>query len=137
LTHVGADVGAASALDFAFLTYFFSGLMGFYHGARICEAEGLRVEDYGQLVLGSATALGAMVATDASSIQAENYAASDATLEICARSLDLIVRHADTTGLDRQVPQAIAAFFNRGRAAGLGHEGPAALVKLLRGSVTS
>lgn len=134
LTHVGTDVGSASALDFAFLTYFFSGLMGFYHGARICEAEGLKVEDYGQLLLGSATALGAMVASDASNIQAGNYAAEDATLEICARSLDLIVRHAGEAGLDRQVPQAIAALFERGRVAGLGQEGPAALVKLLRGS---
>jgi 3-hydroxyisobutyrate dehydrogenase-like beta-hydroxyacid dehydrogenase len=135
VTHVGTDVGAASALDFAFLTYFFGGLRGFYHGARICEAEGLKVADYGQLLLGSATALGAMVATDAANIQSENFAAIDATLEICARSLDLIDRHAVEAGLDRQVPQAIAALFNRGRAAGLGHEGAAALVKLLRGSV--
>jgi 3-hydroxyisobutyrate dehydrogenase-like beta-hydroxyacid dehydrogenase len=81
LTHVGTDVGAASALDFAILSYFFSGLMGF-----------------------------------------------------CARSPDLITRHAEEAGLDRQVPQAVAALFERGRAAGLGQEGPAALVKVLRGS---
>lgn len=123
MTHVGTDVGAASALDFAFLTYFFSGLMGFYHGARICEVEGLRVEDFGQLVLGSATALAAMVAADATSIQAENYAASDATLEICG---------ARSTGAasDRGLLQSRA----RGRPR---PRGSAALVKLLRGSVTS
>jgi 3-hydroxyisobutyrate dehydrogenase-like beta-hydroxyacid dehydrogenase len=111
--------------------------MGFYHGARICEAEGLSVENYGQLLLGSAAALGAMVASDATNAQAGNYAAEDATLDICARSLDLIVRHADEAGLDRQVPQALASFFDRGRAASLGHEGPAALVKVLRGAGTS
>jgi 3-hydroxyisobutyrate dehydrogenase-like beta-hydroxyacid dehydrogenase len=134
LLHVGSDAGAASALDFAFLSYFFGGLMGFYHGARICEVEGLSVEHYGQLLLGSASALGAMVASDATNIEAGNYAADDATLDICARSLDLIVRHADEAGLDRQVPQALATFFDRGRAAGFGGEGPAALVKVLRAS---
>jgi 3-hydroxyisobutyrate dehydrogenase-like beta-hydroxyacid dehydrogenase len=137
LPHVGTDAGAASALDLALLSYFFGGLMGLYHGARICEAEGLSVEHYGQLLLGSVPALGAMVASDATNIQAGNYEAEDATLDICARSLDLIVRHADEAGLDRQVPQALATFFDRGRAAGLGHEGPAALVKVLRGSRAS
>lgn len=137
LMHVGTDAGAASALDFAFLSYFFGGLMGFYHGARICEAEGLSVELYGQMLLGSATAFGAMVASDATNIQAGNYAAEDATLDICARSLDLIVRHANEARLDPQVPQALATFFDRGRAAGLGQEGPAALVKLLRGTKAS
>jgi 3-hydroxyisobutyrate dehydrogenase-like beta-hydroxyacid dehydrogenase len=81
-----------------------------------------------------ARTLGSLLATDATKIQAENYAADDATLEVCARSVDLVVRHAHEAQLDRQVPHAIAALFNRARAAGLGHEGPAALVKLLRGS---
>jgi 3-hydroxyisobutyrate dehydrogenase-like beta-hydroxyacid dehydrogenase len=132
VTHVGTEAGAAAALDFAFLTYFFSGLLGFYHGARICEAEGLSVHDYGQLLLGSAAALGAMVAADATAVQVENYAADEATLEICARSVDLIVRHATEAKLDPEIPRAMSALFDRARTAGLGQQSPSAIVKLLR-----
>lgn len=132
VTHVGTEPGAAAALDFAFLTYFFSGLLGFYHGARICEAEGLSVNNYGQLLFGAAPALGAMVMADAAAIAAENYAADEATLEICARSVDLIVRHAADAKLDPQLPRAMSALFDRARAAGLGQESPAAIVRLLR-----
>jgi 3-hydroxyisobutyrate dehydrogenase-like beta-hydroxyacid dehydrogenase len=132
VAYVGTEPGAAAALDFAFLTYFFSGLLGFYHGARICEAEGLSVHDYGQLLLGSAGALGAMVAADATAVQAGNYAADEATLEICARSVDLIVRHAAEAKLDPELPRAMSALFDRARAAGLGQESPSAIVKLLR-----
>lgn len=135
VAHVGTEEGAAAALDFAFLTYFFSGLLGFYHGARICEAEGLGVHEFGQLVLGSATALGAMVAADATAIAGEDYSAGEATLEICARSVDLIVRHAAEAKLDAQLPRAMAALFDRARAAGMAELSPAAIVKLLRTAV--
>jgi hypothetical protein len=35
--------GSASALDLAFLSHFFDGLLGFHHGAQILEAKGLSV----------------------------------------------------------------------------------------------
>lgn len=132
VNHVGTEPGGAAALDFAFLTYFFSGLLGFYHGARICEAEGLSVEGYGQLLFGAAPAFGAMVAAEGAAIAAENYAPYAATLEICARSVDLIVRHAAEAKLDPQLPRAMSALFDRARAAGLGPQGAAAIVKMLR-----
>jgi hypothetical protein len=44
---MGEAIGAASAWDLAVLSHFFGGLLGFYHGARIFESEGIRVDDLG------------------------------------------------------------------------------------------
>jgi 3-hydroxyisobutyrate dehydrogenase-like beta-hydroxyacid dehydrogenase len=137
LSYAGTQVGAAAALDFAFLSHLFGGLVGFYHGARICEAEGLRVGDLGAMLAAVAPAIGGMVQHDAERIQAEDYASPQSSLETCARGMDLLARHASEAGLDGGVPSFLAAFFARGRAAGLGEQSPAALVKLLRDSATA
>ena len=129
---VGAKVGAASAFDLAFLSHLFGGLIGFYHGARICESEGLRVADFGAMIADVAPAIGAMVKHDADRIQAEHYADSQSSLETCARGLDILVRQAREARLDPEVPAFGAEFFARGRRAGLGEQSPAALVKVLR-----
>lgn len=129
---VGENVGAASALDLAFLSHLFGGLIGFYHGARICESEGLPVGDLGKMLAGAAPAIGGMVGHDAERIQAEHYAQPQSSLETCARGIDLLVRHAREARLDGDVPVATAALFERGRRAGLGDESPAALIKVLR-----
>jgi 3-hydroxyisobutyrate dehydrogenase-like beta-hydroxyacid dehydrogenase len=132
-SYLGAAVGAAAALDLAILSYLFVGLVGFYHGARILESEGLEVGVLGALVAGTTPAISGMVQHDAERIVAGNYGDPQSSLEICARTFDLLVRHAREAGLDGQIPALGAAVFERGRAAGFGAESPAALVKVLRG----
>jgi 3-hydroxyisobutyrate dehydrogenase-like beta-hydroxyacid dehydrogenase len=100
----------------------------------VCEAEGLRVGDLGAMISAVAPAIGGMVKHDAETIQAERYAAPQSSLETCARAMDLLARHASEAGLDAAIPAFFAACFARGRAAGLGDESPAALVKVLRGA---
>jgi 3-hydroxyisobutyrate dehydrogenase-like beta-hydroxyacid dehydrogenase len=50
LTYLGADAGAASAMDAATLSYVYGAMLGFIHGARVCEVEGFRVDKYGDIV---------------------------------------------------------------------------------------
>jgi 3-hydroxyisobutyrate dehydrogenase-like beta-hydroxyacid dehydrogenase len=131
-TAFGTKVGAASALDLAFLSHLFGGLLGFYHGARICESEGIRVGDLGVMFAGLAPAIGGMIKHDADRIQAESYADPQSSLETCARGTDLLLRHAVEAKLDVGIAAFAAALFEKGRLAGFGDESPAALVKVLR-----
>lgn len=130
--YLGAAVGAASALDLAFLSHLFGGLLGFYHGARICEAEGLSVGGLGAMLAAVAPAIGGMVAHDAGRIESGHYTDPESSLATCARGTDLILRHSREAGLDPQIAGLAAAVFDRGRRAGLGERSPAALVELLR-----
>jgi 3-hydroxyisobutyrate dehydrogenase-like beta-hydroxyacid dehydrogenase len=132
IAYMGTKVGAASALDLAFLSHLFCGLIGFYHSARICESEGISVGDLGAMFVGLAPAIGGMVKHDADRVQAESYARPQSSLETCARATDLLLRHAGEAKLDTAVAAFAAAIFERGRAAGFGDESPAALVKVLR-----
>src|SRR5687768_12758847 len=45
-TYLGEPVGNASAVDFAILSFWFGGNIGFLHGVRICEAEGFPVKEF-------------------------------------------------------------------------------------------
>ena len=44
LSHLGEDAGAASAMDMATLSYIYGATIGFFHGARIAESAGFRVD---------------------------------------------------------------------------------------------
>lgn len=134
VSYLGEKVGWAAAMDLAFLSHLFAGLLGFYHGARICEAEGIRVADFGAMAAVVAPAIGGMVKHDADSIQSGAYEASEATLEICAQAIELIQRHAREARINAELPAFAAALFRKGVAAGHGAESPAALIKVFRES---
>jgi 3-hydroxyisobutyrate dehydrogenase-like beta-hydroxyacid dehydrogenase len=132
LTYVGDDPGAAAALDLAFLSHFFGGLLGFYHGARIMEAEGLPVGQLGDMIAEVAPALGQMIAQDAGRIAASHFSGSESTLNTCAVVTNLIQAHAAEAGLDQAFSASAAQLFNDAMAKGWGSEDAAAVVKLLR-----
>lgn len=132
VTYLGDRVGAAAACDFAILSVLFSALLGLYHGTRVVESEGLRPDLLGDMLLGAAPALGQMLQTDARTIQSGNYGFPEASLEICWHALAVIARQAKEAGLEATIPTFLASQFERGMAAGLGSESPAALYKLLR-----
>ncbi|WP_437622921.1 hypothetical protein [Sorangium sp. So ce1151] len=86
VTCLGQRVGAASALDLAFGSYLFAALLGFYHGARICEVEGLPVADFGAMAASIAPAIGQMVKHDSDTIRT--------TVALLAAALDTRVGFA-------------------------------------------
>ncbi|HEX2099531.1 MAG TPA: NAD(P)-binding domain-containing protein [Candidatus Synoicihabitans sp.] len=137
LDWVGTDAGAAAALDLAFLSHFFGGLLGFYHGARILEAEGLPVARLGQMIEQVAPALGTIVAHDANRISSEQYLGSESTLQTCANALNLIHAHAEEVQLDKRFAHFAYSLFSDGVARGYGAEDAAALMKVLRAAAGS
>ncbi|WP_438028297.1 NAD(P)-dependent oxidoreductase [Sorangium sp. So ce233] len=135
VTYLGQRVGVASGLDLAFGSYLFAALMGFYHGARICEVEGLPVADFGAMAASIAPAIGQMVKHDSDTIQAGSYENPEATMELCAHASELLLRQARESRLNAELPSFLLGLFRKGVASGYGNESTAALIKVLRESV--
>lgn len=130
--HVGEDVGAAAALDLAFLSYFFGGLLGFYHGARIMESENLPVTALGDMIGAVAGPLGKIVQQDAGRIARADLDAPESSLQNSATVVELMLQHAGEKRLDTRFPKFAAGWFREGVAVGFGKRDVAALVELLR-----
>ncbi len=130
--HVADDVGAAAALDLAFLSYFFGGLLGFYHGARIMETENLPVTMLGGMIGQVAGALGKIVEHDSGRIVRGDLEQSESSLQNSATVVELILKHADGQRIDPRFPHFAAKWFREGIDAGFGKRDTAALVELLR-----
>ena len=137
LTYTGEPVGNASALDLAMLSAWFGGMVGFLHGARICEAESLPVDEFGTMVAALEPVIAEHDRLLSSDIHAGTYDAAENSIKICAAGLDDIARHAREAGINSDFPDFAAGLFNRAIEAGLGEEGPAAIIKLLRGSTAA
>ena len=133
LTDTGDEIGSAAAVDLAFLSHFFGGLLGFYHGARILEAEKIDVMTLGAMIRDVAPALGAIIHHDAGTIRENRFAEAESTLKNSATVVGLLLHHAREAGLDPTFPAFADALFQRGLAANFGAEDVAALVKVLRG----
>jgi 3-hydroxyisobutyrate dehydrogenase-like beta-hydroxyacid dehydrogenase len=130
--HVGEDVGAAAALDLAFLSYFFGGLLGFYHGVRIMETENLPVTVLGNMVGAVAGPLGKIVQQDGERIARNDLETPESSLQNSATVVELILKHAEEKRLDKRFPHFAAKWFKEGVDAGFGKRDTAALVELLR-----
>ena len=76
------------------LSFFFGGILGSLHGVRICEAEGLRVDEFGSLLADIAPLLGGDVKHLAESIHAGKYENPEALLKTWAAALERIEQHA-------------------------------------------
>ncbi|GAA0554796.1 NAD(P)-binding domain-containing protein [Chitinophaga japonensis] len=132
LLYMGEAAGAAAAWDLSVLSSMFGMMMGFFHGARIMEAEGIPVDALGGMIAEIAPVLGEMVKDTSRDIRQENYGAPESSLEICASTFDLLIRQAGEAGINAEIPTATLQLFNKARTAGYGHERLAAVIKTLR-----
>jgi 3-hydroxyisobutyrate dehydrogenase-like beta-hydroxyacid dehydrogenase len=48
--YLGEQVSTASSMDLAFLSYLFGSTLGFFHAARVLEADGLPVDTFGSMM---------------------------------------------------------------------------------------
>jgi 3-hydroxyisobutyrate dehydrogenase-like beta-hydroxyacid dehydrogenase len=71
--YLGEQIGAASAMDLATLSYVYGALLGFFHGARIAESEGFRVDHYGSLVAEISPTFAEFFRHEGAVIQSGNY----------------------------------------------------------------
>lgn len=132
LTYVGDQVGAASALDCAALSFVFGALLGALHGARICEVESLRVDDFGSMLAELVPVVGGEVKQLTERIQADRYDGSQAALRTYAAAAVRLVQQARDASIDSGFPSYASGAFQKGMKAGLGSEDLAALIKVMR-----
>ena len=126
--HVGEAIGGALTFDKAIYAYAYGSTLGFLHGAAICRAAGLTLDEYVEQVVGfgagSKPQLGALLIK-------QSYEATGATLEIEAAAYDHVVRLVDELSLDATFSTAVSDLFKRAMADGLGDQGIAAMVKVM------
>jgi 3-hydroxyisobutyrate dehydrogenase-like beta-hydroxyacid dehydrogenase len=126
LRHVGENVGAAAALDLALLSEHFGKVMGTIHGARLCEAEHVEIDQF-------AMALPEGESRDiARIIHSGDFANPGATMSVWYEGLRRVQGQARDASISGEVPDFVASLFRRAIAAGHGGEDIAALVKALR-----
>ena len=132
LMYRGAKPGAAAAWDIAALSCMFGAMFGFFHGVRVCEAEGLSVEAFGDMMGQISPVIGEMIRSQGKAIAAEDYVNPESSMEICAGSGTLFLRQAHEAGIGSEFPTFADGLFRRAMAAGLGEEKLAAMIKVLR-----
>ena len=127
LRHVSEEVGAAAVLDMALLTHELSNYLGVWHGARVCEAEGLGVD-----VFASMLPQDDLAAHLAWRIHKADHDNPGATLAVWNAALDRIIAHARTARINREIPELISGLFRRAIALGHGNRDIATVIDVLR-----
>ena len=132
LTFVGEQVGAASALDCASLSFVIGALLGAIHGAQICQVEGLRVDEFGSMLAELVPIVGGEVKQLSERIQADRYGDSQAALKTYAAAAVRLVQQASDSRINADLPAFASGILAKGVNAGLGDNDLAALIKVLR-----
>lgn len=128
---IGEEVGAASALFSGALAYLAGHWIGFAHGARVCESEGLTAEMLGETLARIAPALGEDNRHMGKVITAGDYSLPESTLRTAGTDIGRLVHQAMARGLSTEFPKFAADLFARAIEAGLGAEEHVAIAKLL------
>jgi len=129
--HFSNAVGAAAALHLAGLSCSLGTYVGFAHGARLCEAEGVSIEHFANLHPegNRLRELAEIIHHEAFTLRSLHDGASIRIWEECIQRLQAQARDVNMNG---DFPGNISRLFKRAISAGIGEEDLAALVKVLR-----
>jgi 3-hydroxyisobutyrate dehydrogenase-like beta-hydroxyacid dehydrogenase len=133
--YLSEEVGAASAMDLAILSYLYGAGLGFFHGARVAESEGFRVDQYGSLVAEVSPIFGEFFKHEGAVIQSGNFEVSESPLKISVEATERLAQTAREGGINSEFPEFVSGFFKKAAAAGYENEEVAALIKVLREGV--
>lgn len=135
--YLGEQVGSASALDLATLSYVYGAMLGFFHGARVAESEGFGVDHYGSLIAEISPTFGEFFKHEGAVIQSENYAISESPLKISVEATERLAQAARDARINAEFPTFVSGLFKRAMAAGYGEDEVAAVIKVLRGDASA
>jgi 3-hydroxyisobutyrate dehydrogenase-like beta-hydroxyacid dehydrogenase len=124
LRYVGANIGTASALDLAWLSEYYGFFLGVIHGVRVCESEGVPLDQYAALAEDGSRSKWLL-----SIIASGRFENPSATLAVWYAALRRIKEHGREAGLSCEIPDFAATYFEHAIASGHGEEHVAALVK--------
>jgi 3-hydroxyisobutyrate dehydrogenase-like beta-hydroxyacid dehydrogenase len=132
LIDIGESVGSAAAWDVATLACLFGAILGFLHGARIVESEGMCAGDFGSLIADIAPVLGEMITRAGEVVQAGMVDRPQSSVKTCTVAFERFVQHARDARINAEFPTFGLGLFKTATAAGHGEEEVAALIKVFR-----
>ena len=131
--NVGQGVGAAAALDLAWLTMSYVQFIGVAHAASICRAQGIDLQAF--IDLFPAEPFRADIDTEtcklARIIKDAAYDQPTATLQVWGEALARIQMQARNAGISSAIPDFVAGYFQRAIGMGLGQQEAIAIYKTL------
>jgi len=133
IRYLGAELGAAAALDLAVVSRLVAITPGVVHGALICESEGVSLQQFAAMFPAGDRAR-AVVQSIYDDEFEENISAS---VEVAIGVASSIKRQAENQDINSEFPDFILGLYQRAAAAGYRQQDTAALVKLLRKTAAS
>jgi 3-hydroxyisobutyrate dehydrogenase-like beta-hydroxyacid dehydrogenase len=127
LRYLGPNIAAAAVMDMALLTRDLCLYLGVIHGICLSESENVGIETYTSLFADAHPAKGLI-----ETIRTGAFDAPGATIGVWFAAIEKIRAQARGAGLNSEVPDFIASFFQRAIAMGFGDEDTAAIIKVLR-----
>lgn len=132
LTHMGEDIGSALMLFNAALSYLAGHWIGFSYGAVICEAGGLSVETFGDIVASFTPALADDMRHMARAISRDSYVRPESTLRTAGTDIGRLVELSRDLSIGPAWPSFAASTFQRAMDAGFGEDEHCAIAKTMR-----
>lgn len=132
LVYLGESAGAAATMDLATLSYVYGAVIGFLHGARVSEVEGIGVDAYGEVVARIAPGFGDFLKHEGKMIHEGRFEVTQSPMTISIEAVERMLRAATDAGINDEFPAFAAQLLRRAAAAGLETEELAALIKVLR-----
>ena len=125
--YLGTNIGAASALDLAWLTTCYGRFMAIIHAASLCRSEDVGIDDFISLLPDNPDIQGY-----AQVIHDESFHECTATLQVWGAALQRIQQQGVDAGISTEIPDFVASFFKKAVDAGYGEENVMSLFKVLR-----
>ena len=126
-TYVGEDVGRASLADFAFLSFYFAGIVGILYGAAFCKAADLDLDQFFAAMPSFATEMVERVPSFRDLISRGDYSEAQSTLKVDLAGARQLAQIAEESGLAPHFPAFIVEMFEGPVRDGLGDADTAAL----------
>ena len=134
ISYLGEEISAPLAYGWAMGSVLWGALLGALHGARICEVEGLTMDQFTERLIKSDmdTIIGA-IEDILNRIKEGRFDHSQGTLNVAADGAERLLQHAYEANLNTDFPKYAATTLKKAIDAGLGDEDMAAFIKVLRG----
>lgn len=129
---VGNEIGHASALDIASLTFALGAMFGFLQGYIVCEAEGLPVEGFMQSIKGLMPVVEGLVTDISGRLQKKDYSGDQSSLESWSGGPKELVGWCKDRGVDHSIADAYLGLIDKAIKAGKGQADFAYLYEVFR-----
>lgn len=132
LSYVGPEIGSALALFNAALSYLAGHWIGFSHGAAICDAEGLAVETFGDMMASLSPSLAEDLQHMGRVISRNQFDAPESTLRTAGADISRLVELSRDLDIGCAWPSFATSIFQAAIGEGLGGQEHCAITKVLR-----